>query len=557
MIEVNKIAIPFAKSGNKSVIYDTRQQGQAENEATWSTGFPPVTMIRKEDGGLPPTGLDFNGIFYDISSNVVFSCMGGHYKFDAEYAEKIGGYPKGAILLNNQENMQYISNVDNNKVDFNSVDPSKLTVWSIISIADIDKLLSQKIDNADFSSALNQKANVSTNINAGNGLTGGGTLETSRTLSLGTPSIITQSSKNSVTASSHTHEIAKATTAQAGIIQLTNALSDKEDVAPTIKAVNDVNRAASTAQKTANNAHALAQTKQDKLMFVGSGSEVLKTGAYGLGSFATFAISVDDYEYRKNQFVNYWDTADDATRRFRHGIRSVPHTSEIENFTEILFTHGGGNVRVVTNRKDSEHVQDLYSDKNTTTDKSGFLRASGSVNALTESDRTSSLGTSTTLVASQKLVNDVSARTTTAQNRADSAYNLANSAIPNSKKTSNLGTSTDLVATQKLVNDVANQAASHGIGYGQKWVDVTSQRSVDTNYVNNTGKPIFISIYSNHSALGSKSIKVSIDGLVATYADTDGATDVPINLLVPVGSTYKVELTAFILGTHVFWTELR
>lgn len=274
MIEVTKIAIPFAKSGNKSVIYDTRQQGQAENEATWETGFPPVTMIRKEDGGLPPTGLDFNGIFHDISSNVVFACMGGQYKFDAEYANEIGGYPKGAILLNNQENMQYISNVDNNKVNFNTANASTLTAWSIISIADIDKLLAQKIDNADFSSALNQKANVSTNINAGNGLTGGGDLTTSRTLSLGTPSTISQNSKNNVTTSSHTHEIAKATTSQAGIVQLTDVLGTSTSLVATQKLVNDtkinldnsvraVDIKADNAQSRADSAYNLADRKRD------------------------------------------------------------------------------------------------------------------------------------------------------------------------------------------------------------------------------------------------------------------------------------------------------
>src|SRR5690554_4758338 len=44
-------------------------------------------------------------------------------------------------------------------------------------------------------------------INAGNGLTGGGAISASRTLTLGTPSTITNSTTNSVTSTSHTHEI--------------------------------------------------------------------------------------------------------------------------------------------------------------------------------------------------------------------------------------------------------------------------------------------------------------------------------------------------------------
>src|SRR5690554_4867023 len=44
-------------------------------------------------------------------------------------------------------------------------------------------------------------------INAGNGLTGGGAISANRTITLGTPSTITNSSTNSVTSTSHTHEI--------------------------------------------------------------------------------------------------------------------------------------------------------------------------------------------------------------------------------------------------------------------------------------------------------------------------------------------------------------
>ena len=296
MIEVNKIAIPFGRDGNKNTIYDTRQQGQAENDATWSTGFPPITMQDKTDGGLPPKGLDFNGIFYDISSNVVFSCMGGQYQFDAEYAEKIGGYPKGAILMNNALDKQYISNTDKNKIDFNSADSASLTAWSIISIKDIDKLLAGKIDNADFSTALNLKADSSTQIIAGNGITGGGTLQSNRTLTLGTPSKIEETSKNAVTASSHTHEIAKASTSTMGITKLSSVISDAEDVAATPKSV-------STAQNRADSAYALADLESTPVgtiqAFVGENAPnakwLLRRGqAFRAGSYPELAQLLPD-----------------------------------------------------------------------------------------------------------------------------------------------------------------------------------------------------------------------------------------------------------------------
>lgn len=65
----------------------------------------------------------------------------------------------------------------------------------------------------------------------------------------GTPDTITQSSKNSVTDSSHTHEITKATTAQAGIVQLTNTVSSAQDKAITSFAVNELQKALEQAIK--------------------------------------------------------------------------------------------------------------------------------------------------------------------------------------------------------------------------------------------------------------------------------------------------------------------
>lgn len=52
-------------------------------------------------------------------------------------------------------------------------------------------------------------------IIAGNGLTGGGTLAADRTLTLGTPATLTPSTTNGVTATSHTHDVATATQAEA------------------------------------------------------------------------------------------------------------------------------------------------------------------------------------------------------------------------------------------------------------------------------------------------------------------------------------------------------
>ena len=82
------------------------------------------------------------------------------------------------------------------------------------------------------------KAASATAVNAGNGLTGGGNLTASCTISLGQPGQITARSQNAVQSSSHTHTIDTATTSRAGIVQLESSTgSQAEDRAATPKAV--------------------------------------------------------------------------------------------------------------------------------------------------------------------------------------------------------------------------------------------------------------------------------------------------------------------------------
>ena len=95
------------------------------------------------------------------------------------------------------------------------------TLWLKNEIAKAVESIGSNKTAAD--SALATKAAAATQMIAGNGLTGGGTLADNRTLTLGTPSSITASSTNSVTTTSHTHAIDQASTSTAGIVQLSTA----------------------------------------------------------------------------------------------------------------------------------------------------------------------------------------------------------------------------------------------------------------------------------------------------------------------------------------------
>lgn len=63
------------------------------------------------------------------------------------------------------------------------------------------------------------------NVNAGNGLTGGGALSGNITINMGTPTAINASSTNTATADSHTHAIAQASTSTKGIVKLVDNLT--------------------------------------------------------------------------------------------------------------------------------------------------------------------------------------------------------------------------------------------------------------------------------------------------------------------------------------------
>lgn len=98
------------------------------------------------------------------------------------------------------------------------------------------------------------KSEKTVTLTAGVGLTGGGDLSTSRTISLGTPSSITSSSTNISSGITHTHTIDQANTTRKGIVQLNNTLtSDSVDQALTAaqgKMLQD-NKAAKTITLTA------------------------------------------------------------------------------------------------------------------------------------------------------------------------------------------------------------------------------------------------------------------------------------------------------------------
>ena len=143
------IVKPFAKNGQKNVIPENYETSMESNQATWDQGFGQITMLPVAAGGLPPKGQDFNGIFNQISENIVYLSQGGRFKFSAEYAEAIGGYPKGAILQSDDEKKEYLSLIDNNKVDFNTATDISAS-WKLVNTDDLLAQIASKQPKGDY-----------------------------------------------------------------------------------------------------------------------------------------------------------------------------------------------------------------------------------------------------------------------------------------------------------------------------------------------------------------------------------------------------------------------
>lgn len=108
---------------------------------------------------------------------------------------------------------------------------------------------------------------------------------------------------------------------------------------------------------------------------------------------------------------------------------------------------------------------------------------------------------------------------------------------------------TTLPATQQSSGDKQ-------IGVGQSWVNVASSRAIGTQYTNDTGKPIQVSI-SITGGSGGCQCDFYVDSIVIStiYGKIDNSIGT-IFTIIPVGSTYKLRLVGGTVSNKK-WSELR
>lgn len=88
-----------------------------------SLGSPPLTGQPPETGGVPPQLEDFNGAMNQISRISWWAMGGGPFPFDATWASNanVNGYPQGAKIRTADYQGDWISTVDNNTTNPDTV----------------------------------------------------------------------------------------------------------------------------------------------------------------------------------------------------------------------------------------------------------------------------------------------------------------------------------------------------------------------------------------------------------------------------------------------------
>ncbi len=114
-----KLLLPFANAGAKNTIPTASQIGITAGAASLTDGFPPLTRTPIAAGGVPPSGLDMNGILYALSAALRWANAGGGYIYDGTFAadSNVGGYPKGARVLRSDGLGYWFNTTDNNTTD--------------------------------------------------------------------------------------------------------------------------------------------------------------------------------------------------------------------------------------------------------------------------------------------------------------------------------------------------------------------------------------------------------------------------------------------------------
>ncbi|MDO5764071.1 MAG: hypothetical protein Q4P84_00015 [Elusimicrobiales bacterium] len=128
----------FCSKGHKNTI---PENATGTNRASLEEGFPTVTELPINEGGIPAERGDFNGLG-NLLSQFYFAFQNGWWPtFIQEVSDAIGGYPQGAVLwIFDADNHVYsplVSLVANNTYNFNTNPEYIGQYWDRLNIPNI------------------------------------------------------------------------------------------------------------------------------------------------------------------------------------------------------------------------------------------------------------------------------------------------------------------------------------------------------------------------------------------------------------------------------------
>lgn len=110
-------AAPIA-GGRTNPLPVASQIGITPGAASLDDGFTAQNMTDPAAGGIPPWGIDMNGILYLVSSWVAYLAAGQLPGYDATLQTAIGGYAKGSVLQQAANTLaKWVSAIDANMSD--------------------------------------------------------------------------------------------------------------------------------------------------------------------------------------------------------------------------------------------------------------------------------------------------------------------------------------------------------------------------------------------------------------------------------------------------------
>ena len=128
---------------------------------------------------------------------------------------------------------------------------------------------------------------------------------------------------------------------------------------------------------------------------------------------------------------------------------------------------------------------------------------------------------------------------------------LGSSATITTAPTQSPGTNNTTIATTAFVTTAINSiTTSQSLGIDQSWQNVKSSRTTNFDYINNTSRPIAVSVTANS---GTNTLNGFVSGVSVTQSNSSSNSNSSIFMIVPPGQIYKITSNAPIS----IWAELR